>query len=64
MSIPLLAVLLVNQRTRELLVLAVSPLKLHSAEEEKKRISALGSYYIISCVTCQWTCFLFFSSAS
>jgi hypothetical protein len=56
------AMLLLNKRTRKLYGFAVDPMRGHGTEEEGMRFAVVGLYYVLSCVTHQWTCFLFFSS--
>lgn len=58
----LTAVLLLNKRTRILFTMAAAPVRIHGVEEGKERMPTLASCWILSCVTHQWTCFLFFSS--
>jgi hypothetical protein len=56
------AMLVLNKRTRELVGCAVNPMRVHALEEEKKEFTIRGSSYMLSCVTDQWTYFLFFCS--
>jgi hypothetical protein len=58
------ALLLLNKRTGELIAVAVNPVRIYRAEEEKEPVSFFGSYCVLSCVAYQWMCFLFFSSVS
>jgi len=58
------AVFLLNKRTRMMLTLAVDPGMFQGPEERKKQVLSPGSYVVLSCVTYQWTCMLFFSSVS
>jgi hypothetical protein len=56
------AMLLLNKRTRKLFGFAVDPMRDQGTKEEGMQFAVVGSYYVLGCVTYQWTCFLFFSS--